>query len=78
VSDAAPDTAPDTVRFLLGDWRGRLAEVREQLTEYDRKRDYRYSDEPKGVEQRARTEVIRRYVGEDLTRGPQEPQRHGT
>lgn len=72
------DAAPDMVRFLVGDWRGRLAEVREQLAEYDRKRSYRYSDEPKGVEQLAWTEVIRRYVGEDLTRGLQEPQRHRT
>ena len=78
VIEQVSDVAPDTVRFVLGDWRGRLAEVRKQLAEYDRKRDHRYSHEPKGAEQRAWTEVIRRYVGEELTRGPQESQRHGT
>jgi hypothetical protein len=40
VVEQVSDAAPETVRFLFGDWRGRLAEVRERLAEYDRKRDY--------------------------------------
>jgi hypothetical protein len=55
-----------TAGFLLDDWRDRLAELRAGLAEYDRKRDYRYASEPKGAEQRSWTEVVRRYVGEDL------------
>ncbi len=57
----------ETAAFLLDDWRDRLAEVRSELADYDRKREYRYASEPKGVEQRSWTEVIRRYVGEDLS-----------
>ena len=56
----------ETAAFLLEDWRDRLAELRSELAEYDRKRDYRYASEPKGVEQRSWTDVIRRYVGEDV------------
>ena len=56
-----------TAGFLLDDWRDRLSELRSDLSEYDRKRDYRYASEPKGAEQRSWTEVIRRYVGEDVT-----------
>jgi hypothetical protein len=50
--------------FLLDDWRARLEELRAALAEYDRKRDYRYAEEPKGPEQRSWTDVIRRYVGD--------------
>jgi hypothetical protein len=57
----------ETAAFLLDDWRDRLAELRSGLAEFDRKRDYRYASEPKGVEQRSWTEVIRRYVGGDLS-----------
>jgi hypothetical protein len=56
----------ETAAFLLEDWRDRLARVRAQLAEFDRKRDVRYADEPKGPEQDAWTDVIRRYVGENL------------
>jgi Family of unknown function (DUF6062) len=66
----ARDTkAVDVVCLLLDDWRKRLAHVREQLTEFDRKRDYRYAAEPKGEEQRSWTEVIRLYVGERFADG---------
>lgn len=57
-----------TAGFLLDDGRDRLAELRTGLAEYDRKRDYRYASEPKGAEQRSWTEVVRRYVGEDVSR----------
>jgi len=57
-----------TAVFLLDDWTARLADVQAGLAEFDRKRDYRYADEPKGSEQQSWTEVIRRYVGEDFTR----------
>ena len=59
-------TDEEIARLLLDDWRERLAHVREQLAEFDRKRDYRYAAEPKGEEQGSWTEVIRRYVGEDF------------
>jgi len=59
-------TDEEIARLLLDDWRERLAHVREQLAEFDRKRDYRYAAEPKGEEQGSWTEVIRRYLGEDF------------
>jgi hypothetical protein len=59
--------APDVARFLLHDWKRRLEAVRQQLAEFDRKRDHRYLDEPKGREQESWTEVIDLYVG------PREP-----
>lgn len=62
----ALETDEEIARLLLDDWRERLAHVREQLAEFDRKRDYRYAAEPKGEEQGSWTEVIRRYVGEDF------------
>jgi Family of unknown function (DUF6062) len=55
----------DQARWLLEDWRRRLAELHLQLREYDRKRSYTAAHEPKGAEQRSWTEVVRRYVGED-------------
>ena len=67
--ERALDTDEDAARFLLDDWRKRLARVRAQLGEFDRKRDYRYAAEPKGDEQRSWTDVIRRYVGESFTQG---------
>ncbi len=60
----ALDTDEEVARLLLDDWRERLAHVRDQLVEFDRKRDHRYADEPKGDAQGSWTEVIRRYVGE--------------
>lgn len=65
VEGALAAGSSQTAGFLLDDWHDRLAELRSELSEYDRKRDYRYASEPKGVEQRSWTEVIRRYVGED-------------
>lgn len=65
----ALDTDEEVARLLLDDWRKRLARVRHQLAEFDRKRDYRYAAEPKGDEQRSWTEVIRRYVGERFPDG---------
>jgi Family of unknown function (DUF6062) len=52
-------------RWLLEDWRERLARLHLELGEYDRKRSYTAAHEPKGEEQRSWTEVIRRYVGQD-------------
>jgi hypothetical protein len=65
--DHACDANEDTARFLLEEWRKRLARIRGDLAEFDRKRDHRYADEPKGREQRSWTEVIRLYVGDDFT-----------
>jgi len=65
----ARDTDEDAARFLLDDWRKRLAQVRAQLGEFDRKRDHRYAAEPRGAEQRSWTDVIRRYVGERFMPG---------
>ena len=67
VVERALEVDEEAAGFLLDDWRTRLAHVRMQLAEFDRKRDYRYAAEPKGDEQSAWTEVIRRYVGEDFT-----------
>ena len=64
--EEAPTEDGDVVSFLLRDWRERLADVRGLLEDFDRKRDVRYADEPKGTEQDSWTEIIRRYVGEDF------------
>ncbi len=66
VEQALADEDLEAGLFLIDDWRLRLREVRAELAEYDRKRDYRYAHEPKAREQRSWTEVIRRYVGEDF------------
>ncbi len=58
----------DTARFLLEDWRRRLHRLSHGLSEYRRKRDVRYADEPRGAEQRSWTEAIRRFAGEPPTR----------
>ena len=50
--------------YLIGDWRRRLEEVRRRLSEFDRKRDYRYAGERQEDERRSWTDVIRRYVGD--------------
>jgi hypothetical protein len=50
--------------FLLTDGRRRLEALRAELAEFDRKRDHRHRDEPRGHEQLAPTEAIRRYVGD--------------
>jgi Family of unknown function (DUF6062) len=60
----AGDREPGAARFLLSDRRRRLEQLAHDLAEYDRKRDHRYKDEPKGDEQRSVTEVVRLYAGE--------------
>jgi len=50
--------------FLIEDWHRRLRVLAELLAEYQSKRDYRRSHEPRGDEQRSWTDVIRRYVGD--------------
>lgn len=50
-------------RWLLEEWRIRLAELRRRLAEYDRKRDHRYAAERRDDEREALTDVVRRYVG---------------
>lgn len=62
VSEAATDR-PEVGRFLLDDGRHRLANLRSQLEEFDRKRDHRFRAEAKGVEQLAPAQAIRRYAG---------------
>jgi hypothetical protein len=61
----APEAGAEVARFLVRDWRRRLADVRAQLEEFDRKRDVHHAHEPRGPEQDSWTEVIRLYVGED-------------
>jgi len=63
----------DVVRFIIDDLRSRLNAAAGLLAEYNRKRDYRYADEPKGDEQQSWTDVIRRYVGEDASPGGDRP-----
>jgi len=60
-AQAAAD-APEVSRFLLDDGCRRLESLCAQLDEFDRKRDYRFRDEPKGTEQLAPARAIRRYV----------------
>jgi len=55
----------DVVRFIVDDLVSRLNGLAGRLAEYNRKRDYRYADEPKGDEQQSWMDVIRHYVGED-------------
>jgi hypothetical protein len=54
----------ELIVFLIEDWRGRLADLRVRLAEYDRKRSFDKRDEPRGDEQGSWTEVISRYVGD--------------
>jgi len=61
---AGADADQGLARSLLDDWRERLAVLREQLAEFERKRDYRHAHEPRGDEQRAPTDAVRRYAGE--------------
>lgn len=49
---------------LLADWGERIAALRNGLAEFERKRDYRHADELRGDEQRAPTDAVRRYAGE--------------
>jgi hypothetical protein len=64
VLEVAFDEEPPIARFLADDWRTRLRLLARDLEEVDRKRDYRYADEPKGPEQRSPLEVLRRYAGD--------------
>jgi hypothetical protein len=66
LEEASAAGSTQTARLLLDDWRARLEGLRAGLAEFDRKRDYSHAAEPKGAEQRSWTEVVRRYVGEDL------------
>lgn len=57
----------ECARFLLRDLRRRLQHIRGQLADLERRRDYRYRDEPEGEEQHAWTDVIALYVGKDFS-----------
>ncbi|HUI06832.1 MAG TPA: DUF6062 family protein [Verrucomicrobiae bacterium] len=61
----ALDESPDhpQLQRLLGAERGRLAALQTELQEFDRKRDYRHANEPKGVEQTSWRRVIEKFVG---------------
>lgn len=50
---------PGTAARLVEDVDSRLAGIRTRLSEYRRKRDYRYRDEPRGEEQRAALDATR-------------------
>lgn len=51
------------VRYVLEDWRRRLAELRHRLAEYDRKRDHRFAAERTESDEQSWTDVIGFYVG---------------
>lgn len=57
------DRDGNQARWLVEDWRQRLAQLRTELREYDRKRSYTAASERKGDEQRSWTTVIERYAG---------------
>jgi hypothetical protein len=63
--EQALETDQEVAQFLLSDFRTRLERLAHQLAEFDRKRDHRYANEPRGAEQDSWTEVVRRYVGEN-------------
>jgi len=48
---------------LLDAERDKLVALQTELQEYNRKRDYRYANEPKGVEQTSWRRVIEKFVG---------------
>jgi len=50
-------------RFLVADWQRRLIKLQDSLIEFDRKRDHRYSTEPKGDEQRSPLEALHHFAG---------------
>ena len=51
--------------FLLSDWSRRLSGLQRRLSEYDRKRDYRFRGEPSGDERQAPFDAVRHYTGSD-------------
>lgn len=53
--------------FLIDDWLERLTSLQAGLSEYHRKRDYRYADEPRGEEQQAPIASLRHYAGMTAT-----------
>jgi Family of unknown function (DUF6062) len=61
--EAAQTHDREIALLLVEDHARRLGEVRAQLADFDRKRDFRYAAEPKGSEQRSWTDVIELYVG---------------
>ena len=63
----ARKSGAESAFFLLRDWRRRLEHIRGQLADLERRRDYRYQDEPEGEEQHAWADVIALYVGQDFT-----------
>jgi len=67
IVDVAVGEDREVALFLVRDWQPRLADVRAQLAEFDRKRDHQFAAEPKGAEQHSWTDVIVRYVGADGT-----------
>jgi hypothetical protein len=50
--------------FLIHDLRSRLERFEWRLSEYDRKRDYRYAEERTAADGEAWTDVVRSYVGD--------------
>lgn len=71
VDEALEDDQSEIASFLVEETLRRLDSVATLLEEYDRRRDYRYADLPKGREQHAWTDVIRLYVGDQsLSRLP--------
>ncbi len=63
LEQAAERKMPRVYEFLLNDWIERLTLLRSGLSEFDRKRDYRFKHEPRGEEQQAPIEALRRYSG---------------
>jgi hypothetical protein len=59
-----PDANSKLAQFLVRDWRQRLERLARSLDEFDRKRDHRFAKEPRGSEQAAWIDAIRRYAGE--------------
>ncbi len=59
----AVEDEPRVARFLVDDWRSRLARLADELDGYDRTRDHRFTHERTAAEERSCAEVLRRYAG---------------
>jgi len=61
--EEAAQRFPAVCELLLDDWLRRLTALRSGLSEFERKRDYRYRHEPRGRERQAPIEALRHYAG---------------
>jgi hypothetical protein len=66
LEEALESEQKDIAYFVIDETLRRMEGVAERLAEYDRRRDFRYADQPKGDEQHSWTDVVRLYVGDQV------------